>query len=381
MYRFTPGPVGSTLAVVSGGRALLVRFADDPATIERLWLAVSAGESLQSILDVLTAQGLSKTPAFALVGADSDETALNCIVRGDIALHVGARDGEHPIDAARATTWVETRVSGVQTFSAGSVGSGTSLPMMAGAVWASSLSWIAGGSVSVAAVPQSAPAVASAPAPAAVSAPIESEHTITAQTVTGAFLDEVASEGAASESAYDRLFAEETVMRSIEDAAVRPPGEDEHAEAPEPSTGDHDGMTVLTSDIAKLRSGRKSKASRPVDAPPPAPRYLLELSTGATEALDGTAIIGRAPSVSKVSGGTVPKLIAIPGNQDISRNHVQFTVEGDTVVVTDMQSRNGTTIVLPGKSPQLLRQGEAASVLVGTLVDLGGGVTITVGHE
>lgn len=235
--------------------------------------------------------------------------------------------------------------------------------------------------MSVAAVPQSAPAVASAPAPAAVSAPIESEHTITAQTVTGAFLDEVASEGAASESAYDRLFAEETVMRSIEDAAVRPPGEDEHAEAPEPSTGDHDGMTVLTSDIAKLRSGRKSKASRPVDAPPPAPRYLLELSTGATEALDGTAIIGRAPSVSKVSGGTVPKLIAIPGNQDISRNHVQFTVEGDTVVVTDMQSRNGTTIVLPGKSPQLLRQGEAASVLVGTLVDLGGGVTITVGHE
>jgi hypothetical protein len=59
---------------------------------------------------------------------------------------------------------------------------------------------------------------------------------------------------------------------------------------------------------------------------------------------------------------------------------VQFAVEGGTVVVTDLHSRNGTTITLPGKTPQLLRQGESTSVLVGTVVDLGGGVTITVGH-
>jgi hypothetical protein len=85
--------------------------------------------------------------------------------------------------------------------------------------------------------------------------------------------------------------------------------------------------------------------------------------------------------VSKVSGGSVPKLIAIPGDQDISRNHVQFAVEGDTVVVTDLHSRNGTSVVLPGKAPQLLRQGEPTSVLVGTIVDLGGGVTITVKEQ
>jgi len=59
---------------------------------------------------------------------------------------------------------------------------------------------------------------------------------------------------------------------------------------------------------------------------------------------------------------------------------VQFAVEGGTVVVTDLHSRNGTTIALPGKPPQLLRQGESTSVLVDTVVDLGGGVTITVGH-
>ncbi len=62
----------------------------------------------------------------------------------------------------------------------------------------------------------------------------------------------------------------------------------------------------------------------------------------------------------------------------ISRNHAQFTVEGGTVVVTDLHSRNGTHIVLPGKSPQKLRQGEPTAVIVGTVIDLGGGVTFTV---
>jgi hypothetical protein len=35
-------------------------------------------------------------------------------------------------------------------------------------------------------------------------------------------------------------------------------------------------------------------------------------------------------------------------------------------------------IVLPGKSPQKLRAGEPTSVIPGTVVDLGSGVTLTV---
>ncbi len=173
------------------------------------------------------------------------------------------------------------------------------------------------------------------------------------------------------------------MVRSIQDAAVRPPTEEEDAATAEAEelAGDHDGLTVMSVDIAKVRAARgkapKSKAPEPVAAPV----YTLRLSTGGSETLDGIALIGRSPSVSKVSGGRMPKLIAIPGEQDISRNHVQFALEGDTVVVTDLHSRNGTSIVLPGKSPQLLRQGEPTAVLVDTVVDLGGGVTITVGQD
>ena len=387
MLSFTPGVVGSTLAIVSGARLLLVRVDDDAAAIDALWTAIGSGESLQSTLDVLTANGLSKAPAFALAEVTSDGaggSTINCIVRGDVSLDIATTAGPRSVDAVRATTWVEETVGGVESFTAsGGAAVGSPLPVAVGAVWASSLSWTVGdGSAPVAPVALVAPVAEVTPVtpvePLAPEPPVAAtvaEHTITAQTVTSAVIeDEIGA------SAYDKLFEEETVVRSIEDAAVRPETEDEHEPSAPSQGGDHDGMTVMTSDIAKLRAGRKTKQTEE-PPPPPSPRYLLHLSTGSVEVLDGTALVGRAPSVSKVSGGTVPKLIAIPGNQDISRNHVQFSVEGDTVVVTDLNSRNGTSIVLPGKPPQLLRQGETSSVLAGTLVDLGGGITITVGQE
>jgi len=194
---------------------------------------------------------------------------------------------------------------------------------------------------------------------------------------------------------YDSLF-EETMVRSIEDAAVRPEEEDEHAAPATPAataaaTGDHDGMTMMGSDFAALREARKkARQGVPADAQPGAtqgnaaqastasPSYSLEISGGGSEPLVQSVIVGRAPSVSKVSGGQIPRLVTLTGNDDISRNHVQFSVEGDTVVVTDLHSRNGTTVILPGRPPQLLRAGEPTSVLVDTIVDLGGGLTLTV---
>ena len=83
--------------------------------------------------------------------------------------------------------------------------------------------------------------------------------------------------------------------------------------------------------------------------------------------LAGNASLGERPHVVKVASP----------DKDISRNHAQFAVEGDTVVVTDLHSRNGTAIQMPGKPRQLLRAGEATPVLDGTIVDLGG-TTLTV---
>ena len=155
----------------------------------------------------------------------------------------------------------------------------------------------------------------------------------------------------------------------------------------------HDGETVVLSEIARARGRRKPKAdsaaaaaaaaTTPPAAPPEAAKVVLVISpTGAREPLSQPVLMGRSPSVSKVSAGQVPRLVTIGTvDQDISRNHAQFSLEGGTVVVTDLHSRNGTTIALPGKSAQKLRPGEPTSVIVGTLVDFGGGVTVLVEEQ
>ncbi|WP_141629943.1 FHA domain-containing protein [Salinibacterium sp. PAMC 21357] len=150
-------------------------------------------------------------------------------------------------------------------------------------------------------------------------------------------------------------------------------------EQPAP-VGDHDGMTVLVSDLADRRAGRAKPA--PTEAAlPEQQRLYLQLSTGAREMLTQPILVGRAPSVSKVSSGALPRLVTIPGDKDISRNHVQIVVEGGTAVVTDLHSRNGTLVAIPGQASQRLRAGEPTAVIVGTVIDLGGDVTLTLGED
>ncbi|MHA7986928.1 FHA domain-containing protein [Rathayibacter sp. CAU 1779] len=208
---------------------------------------------------------------------------------------------------------------------------------------------------------------------------------------------------------YDHLFGA-TLMRGVDDAAVRPvseEGEEANGAAPAASAmiaptpiglapagavsgsapgplGDHDGLTVMSGDIAALRSAAgaaSAPAPEPVAVPAPAADggFTLRLPDGSSEPIDGMVVVGRAPSVSKMGGGKVPRLVTVDSvEHDISRNHVQLTIEGGTVVVTDLHSRNGTLIALPGKTPQKLRAGEPTSVIAGTTIDLGSGVTLDV---
>ena len=143
---------------------------------------------------------------------------------------------------------------------------------------------------------------------------------------------------------------------------------------------------MLASDILAARKRTAAGAAPHAPAPqPPAQRpaghrYVLELPGGESQALTAPVILGRAPSVSNVPASVLPHLVTLTGD-DISRSHVRVSVEGDTVVVTDLHSRNGTTIAMPGKEAQKLRAGEPTSVIVGTVVDLGGGVTLTVDED
>lgn len=107
--------------------------------------------------------------------------------------------------------------------------------------------------------------------------------------------------------------------------------------------------------------------------------YIVELSTGGTVELAGPLVLGRAPNMgSEQTGGVEPRHVKLSGATDISRNHVLLSVEGGVIVVTDLHSRNGTDVVMPGRGPQRLRAGEPTAVMPDTVIDLGSGIFLTV---
>jgi len=237
-------------------------------------------------------------------------------------------------------------------------------------------------------------------------------HTTTASSAASATSAASPAAPASDADSYDYLFGA-TIFRPVGQAAVAEEDEEDgeatgapaSASVPASSTattatptvasGDHDGSTVFSTDIRQAREESRARAggdyqeagASAASAPAPAPGdsadahrfggYVLVLPDGRSQELNAPVIIGRAPSVSNVPASVLPHLITLSAD-DISRNHVRIAVEGGTVVVTDLLSSNGTQVIQPGKPPLSLRGGEPTPVIVGTVVDLGSGITLTI---
>ena len=80
-----------------------------------------------------------------------------------------------------------------------------------------------------------------------------------------------------------------------------------------------------------------------------------------------------------MSGTDLPHLVAVDSpQQDISRSHVELRVEGDSIVATDLNTTNGTTLLRAGVDPMRLHPGEATVVVPGDVIDLGDGITVAI---
>lgn len=103
----------------------------------------------------------------------------------------------------------------------------------------------------------------------------------------------------------------------------------------------------------------------------------MRLSTGELLDLDQSMVIGRQPSVSRVQGGVMPRLVQVasPGG-DISRSHVEVRLEGWHVMLCDLKATNGTVLVREGQPPRRLAQNEMAILLDGDIADLGDNISL-----
>ncbi|MBX3093089.1 MAG: FHA domain-containing protein [Cryobacterium sp.] len=138
----------------------------------------------------------------------------------------------------------------------------------------------------------------------------------------------------------------------------------------------------LTADLPTTQPhaapSRQASASPPSSAP--AERSVHSIRVGGSEfSLEAPAFIGRHPSTPRIMGTRPVRLVRVPSpNREISSTHVSIQQEGSSVVVTDLGSTNGTTIIGSGPTPVPLRRGDSMVVLPGSLVDLGDSVVIEV---
>jgi hypothetical protein len=175
--------------------------------------------------------------------------------------------------------------------------------------------------------------------------------------------------------------------------------------------GDHDGQTIMKSDLAATNapaapeepvpgagplvlalvcgSGHANPPTHAQSAvcgaplPPDAiqvarPRLgRMRVSTGELVDLDQSLVIGRQPSVSRVQGGVMPRLVQVasPGG-DISRSHVEVRLEGWHVMLCDLKATNGTVLVREGQQPRRLAQNEMAILLDGDIAELGDDISL-----
>ncbi len=107
---------------------------------------------------------------------------------------------------------------------------------------------------------------------------------------------------------------------------------------------------------------RRCGAPLPHD-PVPVPRPVLgvlRLSFGDVITLDRGVLMGRNPRTDfgGTDGEERPHVVKLPSaDGDISRTHLRVTLDGWHVLVTDLNSTNGTLVTLPGRDPQQLRPG------------------------
>ncbi|WP_454698024.1 FHA domain-containing protein [Arthrobacter humicola] len=565
---YTPG---TWLGVVRAGTAVLLAPATPPALVDSLWELLGGEPEVHDVLHAVTsasAGSLAQLPWFGIVDM---RDSLRVFLRGDIELTAHLAAGPVELNGSDVTTWTERRLSEPEWYTVtvpGDAAGAAELPLGEGVVMLQSLTVgrVAGAlpAPAEAAVlnqvpvpqqvpvhheePAAEPALEPAPEPVLEPAPepvlepvhdVPAEHGASAETVMGLPDDDLeytaaatpGTEEAGTEEAgtsapgaspeadgqepvaaneltgsYDHLW-EKTVMRRIEDAAVRdepeegpavetenpegaPDGQGESpaAAAPEqlpaaepavpaqpfapaqplipaghgglidsvpwntggeqparpsgppsfapasasplsgdmpdwgsPSAvppvpeGDHDGETIMKSDLAGLGTtpqlqgapGGSDPATGPMvlarvcpqgHANPPThsqcagcgmalasdavqvrrPRLgRVRVSTGELIDLDQSLVIGRQPSVSRVQGGGMPRLVQVASpSGDISRSHIEVRLEGWHVMLCDLKATNGTVLVREGQPPRRLAQNEMAILLDGDIAELGDDVSL-----
>ena len=396
---YRPGPI--PLVAVPG----LTLLTPDEGVARQVWDRLAAGAGPDDLLRDLIREGFAAVPAFVLV--DVTGPVARILVRGDLHAEVDTGRATVRWDGTGVSTWAERtfdRVSLIR-IEPGAVSDGP-LPLREGVVRCGGFDYRPA-AVDDACMPDSVPDPVNESAPLIPSVPVikpavpvnkavpvaESGGPSMPAPVLAAGPDLAQTRTDDPDAGFDHLF-ESTIMRSVEDAAIREVVEDlpdsdaaaESSGGPTPAgadgspreLGDHDGYTVTAGDLDALREQTPNTDPLTPQLASALVGARLELSTGEVITLDRDVVIGRRPQVDRVQDGSVPTVVTVPSpQQDVSRTHLRIARSRDQVLATDLHSMNGTVLIGADGVSRALDGGNPSALADGDALDLGDGITVT----
>lgn len=346
--RYTPIASGDAWTVVSGRNFVAVLASGAPfAVTDALWrLGHTDSVSIEEVVGLVPLAGNGAVRSFVLLtmqaGAGEDGRGITVVARGTAAVDIISVGGARRFTAGGVQPWVLADFRSVTGFVVGGEDRPAatavrpplgSLPLGGGVVEASRVFWSEREVLAVA-EPDADRAHLKPPA-----APRD---------------ETVIRQGPEEPSFEDthRRVEDDTILRPAPRETARPSG----------------------------RHRRKED-----QAPSVASRFRVRLAGATTVALDAPTLFGRSPRPPAAFMGVPPRLVTVPSpDHQVSGTHLRVEQVGQSVVVTDLRSTNGTVLNGPGIPRTRLRPGESRVVLPGTTVDIGDGNIIEIvspGHE
>ncbi|WP_316289450.1 FHA domain-containing protein [Clavibacter michiganensis] len=367
-HRSSPAARGSAgLAVVTPHAVVLLPGGAPTRVVEDLWrILADPATTAEAVVAALPLRGADEVVSFAVIvheAVGSEGARLQVVLRGDAVVDADV-DGDadaRRVDARRAQPFYLATLDRVRAYragradaEAGATASG-GLPLIAGAVAADAVHWRLG---------------AARPGDAA-----------------GAHADRRGRSPSARHAAppVDPGSVDPGLVATVLDGPADP--------------GEHAGGPDAREAEAEARAG---SAGVPTVAMPAAPAAAEDADADAARVihafrilrdgvphvdavvpdripLDAPAIVGRRPRPPRVVRGVAPRLVAVPSPRgEISGTHLGLRQDAGVIVVTDLDSTNGTVVLAPGAEHLALRPGESLVVVPGTRIDIGDGVVLEI---
>jgi hypothetical protein len=142
------------------------------------------------------------------------------------------------------------------------------------------------------------------------------------------------------------------------------------------------GDTNVLGDLGRRAAAlRRHRAEPPATAPTPetVAAAAFRLGDRPPERVDTPVYVGRQPRSPRITGPMLPRLVRVDSpSREVSATHIELRPTTEGLLVTDLESTNGTVVRQPGSGVRRLESGESLAVVPGTLIDIGDGNVIEI---